>query len=114
MDKNKVFIGIIAIVLLGVVLYMTNTVENKKVELETNHGKIVIELYSSQMPITTGNFEELVKKEFYDGVIFHRIIKGFMIQGGDPDGTGSGGPGYKIKALSVFLSWVMFFPKNPQ
>jgi peptidylprolyl isomerase len=49
------------------------------------------------MPITTGNFEKLVKEGFYDGVIFHRIIDGFMIQGGDPTGTGTGGPGYNIE-----------------
>ena len=49
------------------------------------------------MPITTGNFEKLVSEGFYDGVIFHRIIDGFMIQGGDPQGTGMGGPGYNIE-----------------
>jgi len=49
------------------------------------------------MPITTGNFKKLVSEGFYDGVIFHRVIDGFMIQGGDPTGTGIGGPGYKIK-----------------
>ena len=70
--------------------------ENKKVKLETNQGDIVIELYSD-MPITSGNFEKLVSEGFYDGVIFHRIIDGFMIQGGDPQGTGTGGPGYTIK-----------------
>ncbi len=67
-----------------------------KVKLETNHGDIVIALYND-MPITTGNFEKLVKEGFYDGVIFHRIIDGFMIQGGDPTGTGMGGPGYNIE-----------------
>ena len=67
-----------------------------KVKLETSMGDIVIELYS-EMPITAGNFEKLVKQGFYDGVIFHRVIDGFMIQGGDPTGTGSGGPGYKIQ-----------------
>ena len=57
---------------------------------------VVIEL-DKNMPITAGNFESLVKKGFYNGVIFHRVIPGFMIQGGDPTGTGMGGPGYKIK-----------------
>ena len=67
-----------------------------KVKLTTNHGEIVIELYSD-MPITAGNFEKLVGEGFYDGVIFHRIIPGFMLQGGDPTGTGMGGPGYNIQ-----------------
>ena len=66
-----------------------------KVKLETNFGDIVINLYSD-MPITTGNFKKLVKEGFYDGTIFHRVIDGFMIQGGDPTGTGMGGPGYTI------------------
>ena len=69
---------------------------NKKVKLETSMGDIIIELYDD-MPITSGNFEKLVSQGFYDGVIFHRIIEGFMIQGGDPLGTGTGGPGYTIK-----------------
>ena len=71
--------------------------QNAKVLLQTNHGNIVIELYNKDMPITTGNFQKLVEQGFYDGVIFHRIIDGFMIQGGDPTGTGMGGPGYNIK-----------------
>ena len=65
--------------------------KNTQVKLETNHGEIIIELYSGKMPITAGNFEKLVSEGFYDGVIFHRIIDGFMIQGGDPTGTGMGG-----------------------
>lgn len=68
----------------------------KRVVLETNMGNITIELYGD-MPVTAGNFESLVAKGFYDGVIFHRVIGGFMIQGGDPTGTGRGGPGYTIK-----------------
>ncbi|HLD54743.1 MAG TPA: peptidylprolyl isomerase [Candidatus Nanoarchaeia archaeon] len=67
-----------------------------KVLLETNMGNIVITLYTD-MPLTAGNFEKLVKEGFYDGVIFHRIIDGFMIQGGDPTGTGMEGPGYTIE-----------------
>lgn len=70
---------------------------NTKVILETNFGNIVIELDDKNMQITTSNFEKLVKKGFYDNTIFHRIINGFMIQGGDPTGTGYGDPGYKIK-----------------
>jgi len=67
-----------------------------QVKLETSMGDIIIEL-EDDMPITTGNFEKLVKEGFYDGTIFHRIISGFMIQGGDPKGDGTGGPGYNIK-----------------
>jgi len=70
--------------------------QTKKVLIETNMGNITIELYND-MPITAGNFEKLVRQGFYDGVIFHRVIDSFMIQGGDPTGTGTGGPGYKIK-----------------
>ena len=76
---------------------MTPSAESQKlVKLETNMGNITIAL-DPAMPITAGNFETLVKKGYYDGVIFHRVINGFMIQGGDPTGTGTGGPGYAIK-----------------
>jgi peptidylprolyl isomerase len=68
----------------------------KKVLLQTNMGDITLEL-AEDMPVTAGNFRKLVEKGFYDGVIFHRVIDGFMIQGGDPTGTGCGGPGYCIK-----------------
>jgi len=67
-----------------------------KVLLETSMGNVTLQLYSD-MPITVGNFETLVGKGFYDGTVFHRVIDGFMIQGGDPEGTGMGGPGYSIK-----------------
>ena len=75
---------------------MSKNTTEKKVILETSKGNIVIKLYAD-MPITTGNFEKLVSQGFYNGVIFHRVIDGFMIQGGDPTGTGRGGPGYTIK-----------------
>ncbi len=65
--------------------------------LDTNMGEIEIELYEKEMPITAGNFKKLVEQGFYNNVIFHRVIPNFMIQGGDPTGTGMGGPGYKIK-----------------
>lgn len=71
--------------------------ENQTVLLKTNKGDIKLELYNEDMPITAGNFVKLVEEGFYDGVIFHRIIDGFMIQGGDPDGNGTGGPGYTIE-----------------
>ncbi len=66
------------------------------VKFETNYGSLSIEMYD-KMPITSGNFKKLVEKGFYNNVIFHRVIDGFMIQGGDPGGTGTGGPGYEIK-----------------
>ena len=61
-----------------------------KALLETNMGNIEIELFEKEMPLTAGNFRKLVEKGFYNGVIFHRVIKDFMIQGGDPTGTGMG------------------------
>jgi peptidylprolyl isomerase len=60
-------------------------------------GDVTIELFDQMMPTTTGNFRTLVEKGFYDGTMFHRVIDGFMVQGGDPKGTGFGGPGYTIK-----------------
>ena len=60
-------------------------------------GDVKIELLDKTMPITAGNFRKLVGQDFYDGTIFHRVIPNFMIQGGDPQGTGMGGPGYTIK-----------------
>ena len=67
-----------------------------KIEME-NGGVITLELDSSAAPITVENFETLAKAGFYDGLIFHRVISGFMIQGGDPNGTGTGGSGKNIK-----------------
>ena len=69
---------------------------NKKVHFHTNLGDFTAELFENKAPKTAGNFLELVEKGFYDGVIFHRVIDDFMIQGGDPTGTGMGGPGYTI------------------
>ena len=97
MKKRIIFISALILILIIAVIFYKMPKENTKILLETNHGDITIELYSKQMPITAGNFEKLVKKGFYNGVIFHRIIPNFMIQGGDPTGTGTGGPGYEIK-----------------
>ncbi|OQY98656.1 MAG: peptidylprolyl isomerase [Candidatus Brocadia sp. UTAMX2] len=65
--------------------------------IETNRGKISIELFPKNAPKTVNNFVFLAKEGFYDGVVFHRVINDFMIQGGDPTGTGRGGPGYKFE-----------------
>ncbi|MDD4722801.1 MAG: peptidylprolyl isomerase [Acidaminococcaceae bacterium] len=70
--------------------------ENRKVSIKTNVGTFVAEMFEDKAPKTTDNFITLVEKGFYDGVVFHRVIDGFMIQGGDPTGTGMGGPGYQI------------------
>lgn len=103
MKRTTFIILIIILVLIIAGVYykfkMTgNTIESNSniVLLKTNLGDIKIELYDD-MPVTAGNFKELVKKGFYNGVIFHRVIEKFMIQGGDPTGTGMGGPGYEIK-----------------
>ena len=72
--------------------------QNPMVTIEMNDGKkMVAELYPEVAPNTVNNFISLVKKGFYDGLIFHRVIPGFMIQGGDPEGIGMGGPGYTIR-----------------
>jgi len=65
--------------------------------LHTNHGTIELELYPDDAPKTVDNFVKLARDGFYDGLIFHRVIPDFMIQGGDPTGTGSGGPGYSFE-----------------
>jgi peptidyl-prolyl cis-trans isomerase B (cyclophilin B) len=70
----------------------------KIVTIEMENGKVMkAELFPDIAPETVANFEKLIKESFYDGTIFHRVIPGFMIQGGDPTGTGMGGPGYGIK-----------------
>jgi cyclophilin family peptidyl-prolyl cis-trans isomerase len=69
---------------------------NRAAQFQTSLGSFTIELYEDRAPKTTKNFIDLAEKGFYNGVIFHRVIKDFMIQGGDPTGTGRGGPGYTI------------------
>ena len=72
-------------------------VANRIAVFDTNMGEFEIELFEDKTPITTKNFIDLAQEGFYDGVIFHRIIDGFIMQGGDPTGTGMGGPGYTIE-----------------
>ena len=99
--KKSAIITFIILILIVILLFnwkMTGSTINsgKQVLLKTNYGDVIIKLYDD-MPITAGNFEKLVNKGFYNDVIFHRVINGFMIQGGDPMGNGMGGPGYNIK-----------------
>ena len=70
--------------------------DNPMVKFETSEGTFTAELYADKAPITVDNFMWYVDNQFYDGLIFHRVIKDFMVQGGDPSGDGSGGPGYEI------------------
>ncbi len=70
---------------------------NRVVDFNTSHGEFRVELFEDKAPVTTKNFADLVAKGFYDGVVFHRVIAKFMIQGGDPTGTGRGGPGHTIR-----------------
>ena len=80
---------------------------NPKITFEMESGsKMVAELYPEIAPNTVNNFISLVKKGFYNGLIFHRVIPGFMIQGGDPNGTGMGGPGYAIKGEFLMNGFV--------
>lgn len=75
-----------------------NMAQNPIVTFTMTNGDVIkAELYPEIAPVSVNNFISLINKNFYDGLIFHRVIKGFMIQGGDPEGTGMGGPGYSIK-----------------
>jgi len=102
MKKVWIYITAIALIIALVFVFSKASMTGKttmdnptKIKLETTKGDIIIELYSD-MPITAGNFKKLVEQGFYNGIIFHRVIDGFMIQGGDPKGTGTGGPDYHI------------------
>ena len=68
-----------------------------KVKISTSKGDMICELYDNETPITTDNFKNLIEKKFYDGLNFHRVIPGFVAQGGCPNGVGNGGPGYTIE-----------------
>ena len=96
--RKIITIFLIAVVLLGV--YIINSLDtqsrNRIAVIDTNLGTMKFELFEDKAPITTKNFIDLAEKGFYDGLIFHRVVKGFVIQGGDPAGTGMGNAGYNI------------------
>ena len=109
MNKKLLVITIIGVIILGTIGILftnmkkkiTKTAKDEKTKkytaiLKTEKGDITIALNSDQTPKTVNNFVTLAKKGFYNKTIFHRVIKGFMIQGGDPEGNGTGGPGYKF------------------
>ena len=80
--------------------------QNPIVTITMENGDVMkLELYPDIAPISVNNFISLINKKFYDGLIFHRVIKGFMLQGGDPEGTGCGGPGYSIKGEFARNGW---------
>ena len=87
----------IAGVFFGLASVASASAEKLSAEIETSRGKIEIELTPDKTPVTVANFVNLAQKGFYNGVTFHRIIPNFMVQGGDPTATGSGGPGYKFE-----------------
>jgi cyclophilin family peptidyl-prolyl cis-trans isomerase len=90
--------SIVCVVLLITLIFLTGCTNMETIaNFETNQGNFKIKLYDNKAPITTDNFKKLVNEGFYDGLVFHRVISGFMIQGGDPKGDGTGGPGYNIQ-----------------
>ena len=82
---------------------------NPTVTFETTHGTFKAEMFEDAAPRTAGNFLKLARDGFYDGVVFHRVIDGFMIQGGDPTGTGRGGPGYTMANAGPNTGGSQFF-----
>lgn len=96
MEKNM-FLSLLTIA--GVFLGFASVASAEKMMavIETSKGKIEIELEPSKTPVTVANFVNLAQKGFYNGILFHRVIPNFMIQGGDPTGTGAGGPGYRFE-----------------
>jgi len=111
MNKSFTITMVIALVAIGAMWYAftkprtpqnqtqnnMQTTTNPQVTLKTTQGDITIELFKDKTPKTAQNFLDLSKKDFYNNVVFHRTIPGFMIQGGDPTGTGTGGPGYQFE-----------------
>ncbi len=97
MKKGIVITAIFCLLTLGAGCAPDESNSMKHVRIETEKGDIVIELFEETAPLAAGNFEKLVNDGFYDGLTFHRREEGFVIQGGDPNGNGTGGPGYTFE-----------------
>ena len=100
MGKKAIILILLVTVLLGGVYVVVRDGEEQEPQVTITmeeEGQIILELYPEIAPNTVNNFIHLAEQGFYDGLIFHRVIEDFMIQGGDPEGTGTGGPGYSIK-----------------
>ncbi len=99
MKKKYLIIIVFAVIVLGILffVYFRGTNSSPVVVLETNFGTIKFETYPADAPKTVENFVTLAEKSFYDGLTFHRVVPGFVIQGGDPNGNGTGGPGYQFE-----------------
>jgi peptidyl-prolyl cis-trans isomerase B (cyclophilin B) len=91
---RHLLLGCLTLLALGTGSLHAQQATTKLATFDTNKGKIVIRLFAAHTPKTVANFEKLAKKGFYDGLKFHRVIPDFMVQGGDPKGNGTGGPGY--------------------
>ncbi len=94
--ENFFIISRYSLILIGSYIWGKN-MPNRTARFETSLGNFTVELFEDKAPVTTRNFIDLTQKGFYNGVIFHRVIDGFMIQTGCPEGTGRGGPGYNIQ-----------------
>lgn len=90
-------LAVIGVTPLFAVDNVTSSMEDIKIVMKTSSGNIDLTLFPSKAPVTVANFLNLAKSGYYDGIKFHRVIPNFMIQGGDPDGTGAGGPGYSFE-----------------
>jgi cyclophilin family peptidyl-prolyl cis-trans isomerase len=96
MMKMGILITVVVAVIIVASVFGYLFLKTPTVIIETNHGDMEVELFFDRAPDTAGNFEKLMEEGFYDGLTFHRVIPEFMIQGGDPSGDGTGGPGYEI------------------
>jgi len=95
--KKKLLIGLaVAIAVIIVVVITTMPEKQYTATIETEKGNLVLELFASDVPMTVNNFVSLAREGFYDGLTFHRVVPGFMVQGGCPIGDGTGGPGYQF------------------